>query len=169
MPSARDHYEPRDRRRRRRKKDPYHYSAAFMRETMEVTDKEESRACSFLFKSLFWFMPIVLSGLLVAILVIYILAIKDNSASIDPDSIKFQLYKNTRFQECSSQSSSAVDCTFSQYNLATDSRGFTDFSPNPSENYMVKLWLPADRSDYEGARYTWCDVASCLSDFKVIP
>ncbi|KAI1650744.1 uncharacterized protein F4817DRAFT_368116 [Daldinia loculata] len=169
MPSARDHYEPRDRRRRRRKKDPYHYSAAFMRETMEVTDKEESRACSFLFKSLFWFMPIVLSGLLVAILVIYTLAIKDNSASIDPDSIEFQLYKNTRFQECSSQSSSAVECTFLQYNLATDSRGFTDFSPNPSENYMVKLWLPADRSDYEGARYTWCDVASCLSGFKVIP
>ncbi|KAI0111931.1 hypothetical protein F4814DRAFT_424121 [Daldinia grandis] len=169
MPSERDHYEPRD-RRRRRKKDPYHHSAAFMREMLELDDDEkESRVGSVISTLMFWFMPIALSGLLIAILVIYILAIKSNTASIDPDSAEFQLYKNTRFQECASQSSSAVDCTFLQYDLATDSRGYTDFSPDPSENYMVKLWLPADRSDYEGARYTWCDVASCLGGFKVIP
>ncbi|KAI8963840.1 hypothetical protein F5Y11DRAFT_131416 [Daldinia sp. FL1419] len=176
-----DYYEPRSRHRhhhrsrdhnhnhsshRRGKDDKYHYNAAFV---YDIIDTDEGWISRVLMSVLFWFMLLSLTGLVIAILVIYILGIKDNSAIPDQDNLDFQLYKNTRFGECASANETVVDCSYLRFNLAADRRGFTDFAPNPTENYMVKPWLPANKSNYDGPRYTWCDVAGCLRDFKVVP
>lgn len=118
---------------------------------------------------LIWTLLLLLGSLQVANLVIQIIFATKYNSNVDGDSLEFALYKNSRFQNCTSRSPPPnVDCSVINGQLS-QSKIYKDYV-NQGQNYLNQLKYYNDEGNAEsGVKYTWCELASCLNGFQVIP
>ncbi|KAF9639093.1 hypothetical protein BFW01_g9990 [Lasiodiplodia theobromae] len=118
---------------------------------------------------LIWTLLLLLGSLQVANLVIQIIFATKYNSNVDGDSLEFALYKNSRFQNCSSRSPPpTVDCSVINGHLS-EGKIYKDYI-NQGQNYLNQLNYYNDEGNTaSGVKYTWCDLASCLNGFRVIP
>lgn len=115
-----------------------------------------------------WALIVLLALFQVGIFAIGIAMIYTNHASIDESSSGFALYKNSRFRECANTSPERVNCTLLQGN-AIDSYQ-QPAQRDPQNHFLMDMTFhDYQRNTYEHPTYTWCEMVSCLKDFKVLP
>ncbi|KAL5045578.1 hypothetical protein BDW71DRAFT_208120 [Aspergillus fruticulosus] len=132
----------------------------------ETPRKTSRRRWRYLLSGIIWTAGLVqLSFLVVSVVYTVLFATRPHSTdtSLDPDSLEFALYKNSRFYECYEKTNFPVNlnCTAVQAALNTtagDYHGVGHISTNQI--------LRGDNADGTG---DWCDVISCINDYKVIP
>lgn len=87
-------------------------------------------------------------------------ALRTGTNGTAPGTFEYMLYKNTRFAECAATiPQSRVNCTL----VMTDLGGLKIEEDHRWLNKMVYSGGPGLHD------YHWCSLASCLTDFKVIP
>ncbi|KAI6779283.1 uncharacterized protein J7T54_001013 [Emericellopsis cladophorae] len=112
-----------------------------------------------------WIMVVLLTLFQAGIFAIGIAMIYTNDASIDESSPDFALYKNSRFHECVNTTPESVDCTLLQGNAI-------DMSTEGDEqnHFLIDMvFHDYQNNTTEHPTYTWCEVVSCLKDFKILP
>ncbi|KAF2966740.1 hypothetical protein GQX73_g6835 [Xylaria multiplex] len=116
-----------------------------------------------------WFGLIAAVGFLSFNVVYTVLAVVARPATTDINSPDFTLYKNSQFETCVNSSPEQVNCTLLEADLH-DSR-YPDLS-----------WIGKQRDQYfiTGPEYqvsasaldpmvSWCDLASCMAGWKIVP
>lgn len=142
--------------------------SAIIREYSNSLKKRNPYGYKFLgraIKCLIW-TTLVLTGVLIAgFLVLTIIFMNSRRVGFEPDSPEFPLYKNTRFKECAASSPAQTNCTLLEGHLL-HKLGWYGPVTEHGQNYLAVFSYQADQS---APKYSWCSLASCLSDFKVIP
>ncbi|KAI1460121.1 hypothetical protein F4805DRAFT_418213 [Annulohypoxylon moriforme] len=111
-----------------------------------------------------WFCLAVAFASQIIILIYYIKFVNTDNTGFEPDHPKFQLFKNSRFEECWSLVPDATNCTVIM-NILHDGN-------LPIENKYIRrgyIIIGLDSYYHDGATYDWCTVVSCFNEFKVIP
>ncbi|KAK8039854.1 hypothetical protein PG993_008265 [Apiospora rasikravindrae] len=123
-----------------------------------------------------WFGLLVAGGLLSFILIYQIMAVVAIPKPTDTSTPEFRLYKNTRFRTCLERPPSAsqqppVNCTLLEANLNTDYRPDMSWIGTPPGDRQYFMSGPEYQIS-DGARDpkpSWCDLASCMAGWKVVP
>lgn len=115
-----------------------------------------------------WALNVLLALFQVGIFAIGMVMIYTSHAGIDESSSDFALYKNSRFRECANTSPEQVNCTLLQGNALNGYQ--PPAQKDPQNHFLVYMTF----RDFEGnsselPTYTWCEMVSCLKDFKVLP
>jgi len=99
--------------------------------------------------------------------IILILIISSGRDDVDTSSPVFAMYKNSGFMDCASSSPVHVNCSM-VYGYDLDSYIFGNWGAEHNGSFLNELDY-----NYVGPNanlsYTWCELASCLKGFKVIP
>ncbi|KAI1420680.1 hypothetical protein F5Y12DRAFT_772006 [Xylaria sp. FL1777] len=116
-----------------------------------------------------WFGLIAALGFLSFNVVYTVLAVVARPSTTDINSLDFTWYKNSQFETCVNSSPEHVNCTLLEADL-NDSR-YPDLS-----------WIGKQRDQYfiTGPEYqvsasaldpmvSWCDLASCMAGWKIVP
>lgn len=115
-----------------------------------------------------WALIVLLALFQVGIFAIGMAMIYTSHAGIDESSSDFAFYKNSRFRECANTSPEQVNCTLLQGNALNGYQ--TPAQKDPQNHFLVYMTF----RDFQGnsselPTYTWCEMVSCLKDFKVLP
>ncbi|KAI0965576.1 hypothetical protein F4678DRAFT_467435 [Xylaria arbuscula] len=106
-----------------------------------------------------------LGGIIANIVLIINFIKTDNTGFEESKTSDFQLFKNSRFAECSSQVPDAANCSAIRDII---SRG-----PYPLDHdYLDRGYVPISSqwfSSEDGVDYDWCTAASCFKGYTVVP
>ena len=105
------------------------------------------------------------------IFVIIITFIKRGANSVDPGSPEFAMYNNSDFKDCASSRPAHTNCTWvnslrPDYEL--NDPWYLQWSLENNGSFLNELDYDQDFSKGYSS-YTWCELASSLKGFKVIP
>lgn len=111
------------------------------------------------------------------ILTYQISAVTKTASQTDDTTPEFSLYKNSLFESCSSNTTAKVDCALIEVDLTKDSLTWPwveDHRMVKQDNYFMsrtdyQVWSGPEDGPQVATKYTWCELASCLEGFKVIP
>jgi hypothetical protein len=102
----------------------------------------------------------------VAILVITVIFVYTDSTGFDPSSPDWPYYKNSAFANCSMSSPTHVNCTMLHDHLDSLPSELTQ----QGDKFLMYLTYNAEVGYNDTPMtYTWCELASCLKGFKVVP
>ncbi|CAG8206498.1 unnamed protein product [Penicillium salamii] len=127
-------------------------------------------------KGIIWSLVVIsgcIMGLGIGIMVWF--AVRTDNPDIDLNSLEYASYKNTMFKDCynTPMSNKTYDCLAIKASLPTRMGNTKYLFPSvifPRDN--ITGYLNRDtisHNDTGHPRYSWCEVMSCFSDFKVIP
>ncbi|KAJ5475965.1 hypothetical protein N7475_001694 [Penicillium sp. IBT 31633x] len=116
-----------------------------------------------------WFAIVAFSTYLaIAVVVTVLFAVNTDNKGVEQGTADYALYKNTMFKDCYDKPAldNANNCTIIDSFLK---RGKSDVV-SQGIGYMAKLDLyDSALPDYERTSYSWCQVAGCFNDYKLIP
>ncbi|CAG8072473.1 unnamed protein product [Penicillium salamii] len=102
-------------------------------------------------------------------------AVRTDNPDIDLNSLEYALYKNTMFKDCYNTpvSHKTYDCLAIKASFHTRTGNNNSSIPSvvfPRGNITGYIKRgPVSLNDTGHPLYSWCEVMSCFSDFKVIP
>ncbi|KAJ8128063.1 hypothetical protein O1611_g5571 [Lasiodiplodia mahajangana] len=102
-------------------------------------------------------------GGLITDLVLIIKFIKTDNTGFEPSHPKFELFKNSRFEECSYRVPDAANCT-AILDIISHSTDALD------QHYLSRGHIPVT-SQWRGSHeneFDWCTTASCFNGYKVV-
>lgn len=111
----------------------------------------------------------------VCILVFQIMVITKRAVAVDDSTAEFALYKNSLFEGCSANTTSQPDCTLLDVDLTHSSFTWSWIEDHRTES-LDEYFMSRSAYDVSSgsttrpkASYSWCELASCLENFKVVP
>lgn len=111
------------------------------------------------------------------ILAYQITVVTKRATHTDDSTPEFALYKNSLFESCSNNTTAEVDCALIEVDLTGGSltrQWIEDHRMEKEDNYFMsrpdyRVYSSPDNGPQVSTTYTWCELASCLEGFKVIP
>ncbi|KAF5008994.1 hypothetical protein FDECE_4757 [Fusarium decemcellulare] len=117
-----------------------------------------------------WFGLIATVCFLGYIMVYVIMATIKGSESTDVNTPEFTLYKNSQFASCVQRTPQrAVNCTLLEANLNKRRYADLDWIGHRDHHHFMSGPGYQITNDARDPRPSWCDLASCLDGWKVIP
>ncbi|KAI1302610.1 hypothetical protein F5Y03DRAFT_361266 [Xylaria venustula] len=104
---------------------------------------------------------IVALGSIIANIVLTIKFIRTDTAGFEPGTAEFQLFKNSRFRECSSLVTDPANCT-TILDLIRENAGDLD------KEYLSRGYIPISGL-WSNKTANWCTMASCFNGYTVVP
>lgn len=111
------------------------------------------------------------------ILAYQITAVTKRATHTDESTPEFALYKNSLFESCSKNTTAEVDCALIEVDLTgryLTRQWIEDHRMEKEDNYFMprpeyRVSSSPDNGPQVSTTHTWCELASCLEGFKVIP
>ncbi|OQE02579.1 hypothetical protein PENSOL_c002G03246 [Penicillium solitum] len=116
-----------------------------------------------------WFALVAFgSYVAIAVVVTVLFAVNTDNKGVHQGTAEYALYKNTRFKECYGNPAldNANNCTVIDSYLKKSMRDLA----SQGISYVNKLeYYDANLPDSQRISYSWCQVAGCFNDYKVVP
>ncbi|RMJ02314.1 hypothetical protein CDV36_015418 [Fusarium kuroshium] len=122
------------------------------------------------FRCIVWFGLIAAVCFLGYNMAYQILAVVKGSEHTDVSTPEFTLYKNSQFASCVQRTPQrAVNCTLLEANLNSPRYPDLDWIGQQDRHHFMSGPGYQITNDARDPRPSWCDMASCLAEWKVIP
>ncbi|KAF5026418.1 hypothetical protein F66182_1483 [Fusarium sp. NRRL 66182] len=121
-------------------------------------------------KALIWLGLMIIVSLLIYILTYNIMAVSKSSEPTDISNLSFTLYKNSQFAKCvQGPPERAVNCTLLEADLDNARYPNLDWIGQPDHHHFMSGPDYQITNNAQDPRPSWCDLASCLAEWKVVP
>jgi hypothetical protein len=120
-----------------------------------------------IFKYAIW-LPLTLFGACqVFVLIMTIKFTLSYSTGFSPNSPNWPYYKNSAFASCSESNPTHINCTMLHGPLPGSV--VPDWITQEGGNFLMNFTYTVQFGGGNSTEYTWCELASCLAGFKVVP